>query len=346
MTKSLIRDTNTITIAIFWENNLLGKYNFNPPYQRKSIWSDEKQSFFIDSILKNFPIPPIFLRQQIDDDTGKTKYDVIDGKQRLTSIIRFINNEIPASDESEENPFFDLNVAGIYFKEFDERSLSEYKRKFWRYVIPIEYIDTLAEDIIDNIFDRLNRNGEPLNGQELRNSKYHNSLLLNLSNELSKEPFWQDRLKHVDVNRMEDIEFISELLFSLLEGEPLHANQLTLDELYEQYANADEDWSELKSKFLSNTNFLSSLELDFDEFRITGVSHLYGLWCFADYCKQNNKSFESVKPRIHEFYRDLRSKPHANENLEQYKKSMSSRTKDKGQRRKRLEALINHILKK
>ncbi len=346
MTKSLIRDTNTITIANFWENHLLKKYNFDPPYQRKSIWSDEKQSFFIDSILKNLPIPPIFLRQQIDDDTGKTKYDVIDGKQRLTSIIRFIQNEIPASDEFEDNPFFDLSVAGIYFREFDNNNLTEYKRRFWRYVIPIEYIDTQSEAIIDNIFDRLNRNGEKLNGQELRNSKYHDSTLLSLSNELSKIPFWQKRLEHVDVNRMEDIEFISELLFQLLKGEPLHANQVTLDELYEQYANADEDWPELKSKFLSNTNFLSNLELDFDEFRITGVSHLYGLWCFADYCKQNNKSVESIKPRIHEFYRDLRSNPHTNENLEQYKKSMSSRTKDKGQRRKRLEALIDYMIKK
>lgn len=41
--------------------------------------------------------------------------------------------------------------------------------------MPIEYIDTEDERIIDSIFDRLNRNGERLNGQELRNAKYHDT---------------------------------------------------------------------------------------------------------------------------------------------------------------------------
>ena len=70
MSDILNRDTNTITVANFWENYMLDKYNFDPAYQRQSVWSDEKQSFFIDSILKNFPIPPIFLHQKIDDETG------------------------------------------------------------------------------------------------------------------------------------------------------------------------------------------------------------------------------------------------------------------------------------
>ncbi|HHQ4590699.1 TPA: DUF262 domain-containing protein, partial [Aeromonas veronii] len=131
MSNILNRETNTITVANFWENYLLEKYNFDPIYQRKSVWSDEKQSFFIDSLLKNFPMPPIFLHQQIDDETGKTKYDIIDGKQRLTSIIRFLKNEIPASDEFENSPFFDENIAGVYFSELDNKSLNEYKRRLW-----------------------------------------------------------------------------------------------------------------------------------------------------------------------------------------------------------------------
>ena len=136
MSVNLSRDTNTITVANFWENVLLKKYNFDPEYQRKSVWSEEKQSFLIDSILKNFPIPPIFLHQHIDDATGKTKYDVIDGKQRLTSIIRFIENKIPALDESENSPFYDEKIAGVYFRNLDSKELSDYKKRFWRYLIP------------------------------------------------------------------------------------------------------------------------------------------------------------------------------------------------------------------
>jgi hypothetical protein len=218
----LQRDTNTVTIATFWENYLLGKYNFDPPYQRQSVWNDEKQSFFIDSILKNFPIPPIFLHQHIDEASGKTTYDVIDGKQRLLALIRFIKNEIPISNEREQgDAFYDSKSAGATFEELNRPELVTYKKQFWRYAIPIEYIDTTSADIIDDIFDRLNRNGEPLTGQELRNAKYHGRPFLELVQRLTVVPFWAARLKNVDVSRMEDQEFISELLFVVLERGPL-----------------------------------------------------------------------------------------------------------------------------
>ncbi|WP_163006342.1 DUF262 domain-containing protein, partial [Pseudomonas viridiflava] len=85
----LNRESTSISISEFYENHLLKKYNYEPAYQRKSVWSDEKKAFLIDSILKNFPIPPIFLYLKIDERTGKTTFDVVDGKQRLTYLTMF-----------------------------------------------------------------------------------------------------------------------------------------------------------------------------------------------------------------------------------------------------------------
>ncbi len=343
MSNVLSRETNTITVANFWENYLLNKYNFDPAYQRRSVWSDEKQSFFIDSILKNFPMPPIFLHQKIDDDTGKTKYDIIDGKQRLTSIIRFLQNEIPASDEFESSPFYDEKIAGVYFRDLDENNLTEYKKRLWRYVVPIEYIDTSNKNVIDNIFDRLNRNGEPLNGQELRKSVYHGSALLSLVEKISDGPFWKDRLSKVDVARMEHYEFVSEILFQLIEGKPLHANQDELDRLYEKYANESLDWNDLEKKVLAITTYIGSLEIDYDGFRVSGVSHLYGIWCFASDCVDKSIDADLVKSKLHDFFTQLRSQNYDDERVESYKKSMSARTKDQGQRRRRLESLLEYV---
>ncbi|HHQ4597030.1 DUF262 domain-containing protein [Aeromonas veronii] len=342
MSNILNRETNTITVANFWENYLLEKYNFDPIYQRKSVWSDEKQSFFIDSLLKNFPMPPIFLHQQIDDETGKTKYDIIDGKQRLTSIIRFLKNEIPASDEFENSPFFDENIAGVYFSELDNKSLNEYKRRLWRYVIPIEYIDTSNQDVIDNIFDRLNRNGEPLNGQELRKSVYHSSPLLLLVERMAEIPFWQDRLSKTDVARMEHYEFISEIIFQLIENKPLHANQAELDALYEKYAKKDLDWASIEKLFLNVTSYMESLDIDYDKYRVGGVSHLYGIWCLSNYCLSKHVAPHVVHDSLAQFFTELRSS-HVSGHVEVYRKSMSARTKDQGQRSRRLKALINYI---
>lgn len=342
MSVSLSRETNTITVATFWENHLLERYNFDPDYQRESIWTDEKQSFLIDSLLKNFPIPPIFLHQKIDDDTGKTKYDVIDGKQRLTSIIRFLKNEIPVSDEFEDSPFHDKKISGIFFKDLDDKDLTEYKKKLWRYVIPIEYIDTSDKKVIDNIFDRLNRNGEPLKGQELRRSKYHGTKLLNLVERVAEIPFWKDRLLVTDATRMEHYEFISEIIFQQIEEAPLHANQDILDEMYEKYTSGDFNWDDIENKFLAITVFMESLDIEYTEFSVRGVSHLYGIWCLSNFCKKENISPDSVREKLKEFYRTLRKHDSSNGCIDEYRKSMSSRTKDKRQRERRVKALKDY----
>lgn len=344
MAEFLQRESNKITIANFYEDYQLNKYNFEPPYQRRSVWSEEKKSFFIDSILKNYPIPPVFLHQKIDDQTGKTTYDVIDGKQRLTAIIEFIEGEIPVANEMDE-PFSDSRVSGLFFSDFASDELARYKGQFWRYVIPIEYVDTGEQSVIDSIFDRLNRNGEPLEGQELRNSNYYNTPLLLGLERLSKEEFWCERLATVDRNRMEDIEFLSELVFLVLNGEELHANQSELDAMYEAYANAD-NIDEAIHEVNKVTEYMRDLELPYEEWRIRGVSHLYGIFSFSHFCIVNGIALSGIKDKVHEFYTKWRNREYDEELVKQYKDSMSSRTKDKGQRRKRREALVNYCVKK
>jgi hypothetical protein len=339
----LNRDSNTITVASFYENYKLDKYNFEPAYQRHSVWSEEKQSFFIDSLLKNFPIPPIFLHQHIDDQNGRTMYDVIDGKQRLQSIIRFIENAIPVANEFGGDEFDVPELAGAYFYDLDRPDLSEYKRRFWRYVIPIEYIDTVSGDVIDNIFDRLNRNGEPLTGQELRNAKYHDSPFLRMVQDTAEEQFWGQRLAHVDLARMENDEFISELFFVILEdGGPLEAKPLILDQLYEKYTQLSVQLNKAEAEFHSVTSFLEALNLDYEEFKIKGVSHLYGLWCLAHYCVVNGVSPDPVAEKLKTFLAELRSNEIEDPDVAEYKKTMSARTKSRYQRSKRLEALVNY----
>lgn len=339
----LLRDTNTVTIATFWENFLLGKYNFEPPYQRKSVWTEEKQSFFIDSILKNFPIPPVFLHQHIDEVNGKTTYDVIDGKQRLSALIRFIKNEIAVSSEREQgDAFYDHAIAGATFADLDKPDLSGYKKQFWRYAIPVEYIDTASSEIIDDIFDRLNRNGEPLRGQELRNAKYHGSPFLSLVQGLVNGPFWVGRLANVDVSRMEDQEFVSELLFVVLENGPLEALPPIIDGLYEKYTATSANWDAVREQFQTITKFMEDLDLDYEGLRIRGVSHLYGLWCFSWLCSIRGVAATQVSPVLVRLFEELRSNKSTTFDVAEYRKTMSSNTKSKSMRDRRLNALLRY----
>lgn len=337
------RESNTISLASFWENHQLKKYDYAPGYQRDSVWSEEKQSFLIDSILKNIPIPPIFLHQIIDDATGKTSYAVIDGKQRLTSIINFINGEISSSSDGEESPLYDQRLAGLEFKDLESAELIDIKRAFWRYSIPIEYIDTSDENTIDAIFDRLNRNGEPLQGQELRRASYYGTPILDHIETFSKIEFWKKRLEHVDVKRMEDREFISEILFCLLEGGPLKSDQKELDRLYEHYKTAEVDWNEISQRFKNVTSFMESLNVEYEARKVGGVSHLYALWGLSIHCTERGIDANTIANALDGFYRGLRETPEDSPFFQAYKKSMASSTREKSTRTRRINSIIEYL---
>ena len=275
----LKRDSTNITISEFYERLTNNKYNFDPSYQRRGdVWSPEKKSFLIDTIIKNYPIPPIFLHQKIDDEQGSTKYDVIDGKQRLSAIRDFIDNNIPIPDDFDEGSFGDTRLNGLFFKDLNG-DLAEHKKAFWRYKLPIEYIyaEGDEEDVIHNVFDRLNRNGEPLNPQELRNAKFHQTEFLALVNELSGAGDWSDKLnKKVKFNRMDIEEFISDLLFLQHIGITGIENRSDLDSLYSNYALkfTKANISAMKTKYLEILDFVEEIELDYakDKIMVTFTS--------------------------------------------------------------------------
>lgn len=343
----LKRDSTKITISEFFERYKLNKYNFEPRYQRRGdVWDDEKQSFLIDSILKNYPLPPIFLHQRIDEDTGATRYDIIDGKQRLTAIIRFLNGEISLPQDFDEGPFGNSALNGLFFKDLEEEHV-EYKKQLWRYTLSVEYIDTEELDIIDNVFDRLNRNGEPLEMQELRRAKYHDTLLLKLIETASSYINW-DNLEKIKFNRMQDQEFVSELVFYLLEQEPGDGDsKKELDEKYRVWNKKlkEENIDDCLRKFQAIMKFLNQVDLDYNKYRIKGVSHFYALFAFGNNCIDGQKNPEEISPLLEEFYSRVRKSNENNEDVRNYRLSMQSNTRAKSQRKKRINSLIHFCSK-
>src|SRR5580658_7278247 len=79
-------ETKTIKdIENLFEDDLL---NLEPGFQRQSVWTERDRAKLIDSILRNYPLPAIFLYKREED--GNLVFDVIDGKQRLESIFMFM----------------------------------------------------------------------------------------------------------------------------------------------------------------------------------------------------------------------------------------------------------------
>ena len=331
-------DSNKLVISEFYENDKAGKYEYDTVYQRDKVWSEEKKSFLIDSILKNYPIPPVFFRMKIDPDTGITKYDVIDGKQRLTTIRDFIDGRIALPEDFGDDKIGNPELNGASFTDLDR--FEKYKKQFWRYRIPIIFIETEDTDLIKNVFDRLNRNGEPLVPQELRHAQYGDTEMYRIIEELAKVGEWKNIYERVlEIDRMEDEEFVSELLFLMLEKKILAYTKESLDDLYEKWAN--QIGVSEKEKYIDIMKYISKFNLNYEKLKIAKVSHLYAIWAVAILGFEQNIDAEELGKAISVFYENYLMKKD-DYSIEEYKKSMSSATKGIASRRKRINALLTH----
>src|SRR6266508_4041385 len=87
-TASLSHKTQTQSILNLRNLYEHGNLNLEPGFQRQSVWAERDRAKLMDSILRNYPLPAIFLYKR--EDAGSLIFDVIDGKQRLESIFMFI----------------------------------------------------------------------------------------------------------------------------------------------------------------------------------------------------------------------------------------------------------------
>ena len=333
-------DSNKLVISEYYENIMANKYDFNTVYQREKVWSEEKKSFLMDSILKNYPIPPVFLRMKIDPDTGTTKYEVIDGKQRLTTIKDFIEGNVLLPDDFGDDRLGNSKLNGASFSDL-VGDLEKYKKQLWRYRIPVIFIETDEKELVKNVFDRLNRNGEPLVPQELRHAKYSETSLYKTIDELSKNSCWNQLfLRILEIDRMEDKEFVSELLFVLLENRIISYTKESLDGLYAKWSEKCIDKE--KNAYIKVMGFIKSMNLDYTNLKIGKVSHLYAIWVVSILAYNHNETPKRLATKLTQFYKEYIDDP-TGEQTSIYKKSMSSNTKGSASRVKRIEAILDYL---
>ncbi len=86
--KQIIAKVETVRIKHIKEWAELGKLDLNPSYQRDIVWSNSESRQLIDSVLRGIPLPSIILTK----DSDSKKFQIVDGKQRLTAILRFIGH--------------------------------------------------------------------------------------------------------------------------------------------------------------------------------------------------------------------------------------------------------------
>lgn len=128
--------------------------------QRPFVWTLNQQQSFIISVFKRINIPPIAVLLH-RDGSGKQTYQIIDGKQRLTTLIRFYNNE------------FSINVNGkdFFFKDLDSIDVSELRYALKAY-IGYNGDDKLSGRQKRDWFELLNFSGTAQESEHMQKLKY------------------------------------------------------------------------------------------------------------------------------------------------------------------------------
>ncbi len=127
-----------------------------PEFQRSDIWQPSAQSYFIDTLLRDLPIPSIYIRVVTDRETRTSYRQVVDGQQRLTTIVKFIDGKLTLDKRSNE-------FAGKSYNTLD----GEDQERFLAYQVGVEQLFGADDDTVLGIFHRINAYGLSLNRQEL-----------------------------------------------------------------------------------------------------------------------------------------------------------------------------------
>jgi hypothetical protein len=234
-------DSSVQTIAWFRDRYREGNLKIKPPFQRKPVWVARQKCYLIESILRGLPVPEIYI-QQTTTPEGQTTYAVVDGQQRVRTVLQFVGSE-QDPEEADYNKFtLDKLDPSSDWANADFAGLTvDQKRTFYGYKFVVRYLNTDSDDEVRDMFRRLNKFLTPLKPQELRNATYSGPFVA-LVLQLADNEYWAENriVTPAAIRRMNDVEYVSELMIGVLHG-PQGGSAAIVDSYYQQY----EDYEDL-----------------------------------------------------------------------------------------------------
>lgn len=184
-----VRSINGVFLAI---DKDLEATNYEPYYQRNYVWDDEKASFFIETIILGSEVPPIILFTSSSPD-GFINYEVIDGRQRYQTILRFLNGELRLKKSGLLKLGGIEDFSGKTFPEISESYQNLFKDTKIRtieYGFKESHTPQEEDALKREIFQRYNSGITPLKNSDLDKAKFfHNDFNSEIKRLLSHDLF-------------------------------------------------------------------------------------------------------------------------------------------------------------
>jgi len=223
-----------------------GTITLNPDFQRKEVWTEDKKSQLIESLMLKIPLPMFYVSAD-----EKNNYTVVDGLQRLSTIRSFILGDnylksyIAVKEGKSQTPSVELDklkgngfiLQNLEFWDiYNGSNFNKLPLNIRNNILDTEFRFTVInpgtpEEVRRNIFKRINTGGLPLSGQEIRNALYIGQST-ELLNELSQYPEFKTATgASIRSLRMEDKELILRFLSFLIRDYTTYKRTINADSL-------------------------------------------------------------------------------------------------------------------
>lgn len=198
--------TNISNIMDRLEN---GEFDLAPAFQRHGgLWDGVKQSRLIESLMLKIPLPAFYF-----DASKEDEWIVIDGLQRLVAFQNYLVGGLQEDGSRKKNRFEGMQ----YLKDFNGKTFDELPRQYIRRIkessiVAYTVLQGTPDEVVFNIFQRINTGGIPLNDQEIRQALYSGKGT-DLIKKLAKRKEFQEATQYaIRPERMLDCEYVLRFL--------------------------------------------------------------------------------------------------------------------------------------
>lgn len=268
---------------IGWQRD--GSLRLSPSFQRRPVWKPDAKSFLVDTVVRGLPVPVIYLRERLDLERQETVREVVDGQQRLRTLLGFVNEALLKDFDPERDRFVvrklhNPDISGIPFSELDD----SLKKRILSYQFSTHTLPTGIEDReVLQMFARLNATGVKLNAQELRNAEWF-GLFKTIMYDLALEQLdnWRTWgvLSEDQIARMKEVEITSDLVLNMLQG-LTGKTQERIDEMYKKYDESFSQATVVKDRFRKVMTVIETLMARaLADSVYTSEVHFFSLWIY------------------------------------------------------------------
>jgi Protein of unknown function DUF262 len=290
------RRTTTYTVADIRQFESEGRLDLAPEFQRNSVWPRRAKSYFLDSLLRDRPVPIFIVEYKVSAQTGQTRYSIIDGQQRLRAILEYLDDRFRLTGLS------GAAWDGSFFSDLEPEDQS----RLYEYPLLFQVLEGYTSDEIRDIFIRLNRYVVRLAPQELRHARTPGAFS-RFVEDLGALEYWQAHriFSANQIARMRPVEFAAELVILIVEGP--QDKKTAVDLYYDFFADEFPEREAAHERLTAYMEWIAAA-VDLHQSRFRRPVDFYGLVGALDRVATDSPSLalprtEGARPMLEDFER-------------------------------------------